>query len=79
MKILILGSGCANCKKLEENARKAAAELGINAEIGKVTDYAAMAEYGVMATPALVVDEETVLSGRVPSVEEIREILGDCI
>ena len=79
MEILILGSGCPNCKRLEENAKKAAAELGIKAKFGKVTDYAKMASYGIMSTPALVVDGEAVLSGRVPSVQEIKEILGDCL
>ncbi len=77
MEILILGSGCPNCKKLEENAKKAAAELGIKAKFGKITDFEKMASYGIMSTPALVVDGEAVLSGAVPSVAELKEILGD--
>lgn len=79
MQIIILGSGCPNCKKLEENAKKAAAELGIKAKFSKITDYAKMAEYGISATPALVVDGEVVLSGTCSSAQAIKEILGDYI
>ena len=66
MKIKILGSGCPNCKRLEANVKKACDELGLNAKIEKVQDYADIAVYGVMSTPALVVDEEVKLYGRVP-------------
>ena len=58
MIIKVLGSGCANCKKLEENTRKAVEELGIDATIEKVTDFKEIMAYGVMKTPALVVDEK---------------------
>jgi len=75
MKIEILGSGCPNCKKLEENARKACELLGIKAEIVKVTDFAQIASYGIMSTPALVVDGRVKVYGRVPDVEEITKIL----
>lgn len=75
MKILVLGSGCPNCMKLEANVRQACEALGLRAEIGKVRDYGEIASYGVMRTPALVVDDEVKVSGRVPGVEEIRRIL----
>jgi len=75
MKIKVLGGGCANCARLEQNARKACEELGVKAEFEKVTDYTKMAAYGVMSTPALVVDEEVKVEGRVPSVEELKKLL----
>jgi len=75
MKVEILGGGCANCKRLEENARKACKELGIKARFVKVQDFAQIASYGVMATPALVVDGEVRSYGRVPSVDEIKKLL----
>lgn len=79
MEIAVLGMGCASCKKLEENVQKAVAELGIKAKVAKVTDIKKIMEYGVTGTPALAVDGEVVLSGRVPSVNELKEILGDFI
>ena len=75
MKIKVLGPGCANCVNLEKATRQAVAELGIDAEIEKVTDYAAIAGYGIMRTPGLVVDEQVVLSGRVPTAASVRAIL----
>jgi small redox-active disulfide protein 2 len=75
MIIKVLGSGCANCKKLEENTRKAVEELGINAEIQKVEDFKSILKYGVMKTPGLVVDEKVKVMGRVPSSEEIKKYL----
>ncbi len=75
MIIKVLGSGCANCKKLEENARKAIEELGIEATIEKVTEFPDIMAYGVMKTPALVVDEKLKVSGRVPSSDEIKQYL----
>ncbi len=75
MKIAVLGAGCANCAKLEENVRKAVAELHIQAEIEKITDFGRIAEYGVMMLPALVVDEKVVIEGRVASVGDIAKIL----
>lgn len=75
MKIKILGSGCANCKKLEANAREAIQELGLEAEVEKVEDLREIVAYGVMRTPALVVDETVKVMGKVASVEEIRQLL----
>ncbi|RKD23597.1 small redox-active disulfide protein 2 [Caminicella sporogenes DSM 14501] len=75
MVIKVLGSGCANCKKLEENAKKAVEELGIDATIEKVEDFAEIMKYGVMKTPALVVDEKVVIKGRVAKTDEIKDIL----
>ncbi|MDD2574014.1 MAG: thioredoxin family protein [Bacillota bacterium] len=75
MVIKILGTGCKNCKKLEENARKAVAELGIDASVEKVEDIKAIVGYGVMRTPALVVDEQVKVMGKVASVEEIKKVL----
>ena len=75
MLIKVLGPGCANCVNLERATRQAVADLGIDAEIEKVVDFPRIVAYGVMATPALVVDEEVVLSGRVPTAAQVREIL----
>ncbi len=72
MIISILGSGCPKCKQLEENARKAVEELKIKAEIEKVTDVGEIVDYGVMSTPAIVIDGEVKASGRIPTVEEIK-------
>lgn len=79
MKIAVLGMGCPSCKKLEENVKKAVAELKLKAKITKVTDIEKIMEYGVTSSPALVVDGEIVLYGRVPNVNELKEILGDPI
>jgi len=75
MIIKVLGSGCANCHKLEALAVQAVEELGLDAQIVKVTDYPAIMGYGVMSTPALVIDEKLVLAGRVPSYEEVVTML----
>ncbi len=75
MNIKILGSGCANCVNLEKATRKAAEELGIDATFEKVTDYADIASYDIMRTPGLVVDEHVILSGRVPTVAAVKELL----
>ena len=65
MIVKVLGSGCANCLKLEENTRIALKELGIEAEVVKVKEYADIMAYGVMSTPALVVDEKVISYGKV--------------
>jgi small redox-active disulfide protein 2 len=71
----ILGSGCANCQRLANNVEAAAKELGMDFTLEKVTDIQAIVSAGVMRTPALVVDGEVKLYGRVPNVDEIKTIL----
>jgi len=73
--VKILGSGCVNCTNLETNTRNALARLGLTAEIEKVTDPGEIVAWGVMSTPALVLDDEVVLSGRVPSVDQLEVLL----
>ncbi len=73
--IKVLGSGCKNCKTLEARTAEAMRELGMTGDIEKVTDYADIASWGVMSTPALVVEDQVVVSGRVPSVDELASIL----
>lgn len=75
MNIKILGSGCANCVNLEKATREAVTALGIDATIEKVTDYADIASYNIMRTPGLVVDEQVILSGRVPTASHVKELL----
>lgn len=75
MIIKILGTGCANCKKLEANAREAVTELGVEATVEKVENMRDIVGYGVMRTPALVVDEVVKVMGKVASVEEIKKLL----
>lgn len=75
MVIKILGTGCEKCIKLEKNVREAVAELGIDAVIEKVVDLKGIMVYGVMSTPALVVDDKVKSSGRVLSVEDIKKYL----
>jgi small redox-active disulfide protein 2 len=74
-KIQILGTGCAKCAKLTENAEKAAKELGVEAEVEKVTDIKKIMEFGVMMTPGIVIDGEVKAVGKVLSVEEIKKLL----
>ena len=73
--IEVLGPGCAKCKVLYEHTEQAAKELGIEFEIKKITDIGAIMGYGVMSTPALVVNGELKLSGRVPSAEQLKAML----
>jgi len=75
MKIQVLGTGCPNCNKLAENAEAAARELGIDYEIEKVTDLKEIMSFGVMMTPALAVDGEVKVAGKVLSSHDIKEIL----
>lgn len=69
--IKVLGSGCANCKKVEGIVRQVIAKMGLEAEVVKVTDYAQMMQYDIMSTPGLVVNEKLVSAGRIPSEAEI--------
>ena len=75
VKIEVLGSGCANCQKLEKNAHEAVAMAGVEAEVLKVTDYAEIASRGVMSTPGLVIDGQVRSTGRIPSAGDIAEWL----
>jgi len=75
MEIKILGSGCKRCNELEENTKKALEEMGLVAEVIKVTDFKEIAKYGVMTTPALVIDEKVISKGKVLKKEEIKEML----
>lgn len=75
MIIKILGSGCKNCESLTENTKVALKELGLEAEIVKITDYKEIVAYGVVATPGLVIDEKVISSGRVLKPQKIVEIL----
>lgn len=71
VKIKVLGSGCANCKRLEALARKVADDLGLEAEFEKVTDMNEIMKWPILSTPGLVVNEKVVSSGRIPSETEI--------
>jgi small redox-active disulfide protein 2 len=75
MDIKILGSGCVNCKNLEALTRSALDELGLDVTIDKVTDPGEIVSWGVMSTPALVIDDEVVLSGRIPSPDQLKQLL----
>jgi len=75
MNVKILGMGCSNCKKLKAVAEEAIKELGIEATIEKVEDMPKIMSYGVMRTPALVIDEKVVLQGRIPTNEEMKGLL----
>jgi small redox-active disulfide protein 2 len=74
-KIQILGPGCKRCVLLADTAKKAADELGLAYELEKITDINRFAEFGIMFTPALVVDGQVKIAGRVPSVEEVKKLL----
>ena len=75
MKIEILGTGCPKCKKLAENAEAAAKQLGIEYELEKVTKINDIMKFGVMVTPALVIDGQVKVVGQAPSLEQLKEIL----
>jgi small redox-active disulfide protein 2 len=79
MIIKVLGTGCQNCKTLEKNTRQAVAELGNCAEVRKVEDIMKIIDYKVLQTPALVIDEQVVMNGRVPSVPEIKDLIGQAV
>lgn len=75
MNIKILGSGCVNCNNLENVTRTAITELGLTADIEKVTDPGEIVSWGVMSTPALVIDDEVVMAGKVPALADIKQLL----
>ena len=75
MNIKVLGTGCTKCKHLEKRTKQAIDELGIEATIEKVEDIQQIMEYAIMITPGLVINEEVILSGQLPRVSELKEIL----
>lgn len=77
MNIKILGSGCANCKKLQSLTEEAVKENGVNATIEKVEDFQKIMAYGVMRTPAIVINEKVKAFGRIPSKDEIKKYIQD--
>ncbi len=79
MDIQVLGPGCKNCSNLEKATAEALEQLGMTHDITKITDYGQIAAYGVMKTPALGIDGEIKVSGRVPSVEEITKIISEAV
>jgi small redox-active disulfide protein 2 len=75
MEIKILGTGCSNCKNLEKATREAVAELNLDVTVVREEDIVKIMSYGIMRTPALVLDEKVLFYGRVPSVNELKEML----
>jgi small redox-active disulfide protein 2 len=75
MEIKVLGTGCSNCRNLEKNVKKALSELNIEAEVEKVEEISRIISYGIMLTPALVINGKVVLYGRVPSLSELKKII----
>jgi small redox-active disulfide protein 2 len=77
MKIEILGTGCATCNKLEDTVRLAIKEMGIDAQIDHVKDIKKIMTYGVMTAPALVIDGKVKVAGKIPSLAEMKQLIGD--
>ena len=75
MELKVLGTGCAKCKTLEKITREAVEELQLDATVEKIEDIQKIMEYGVMFTPALVIDGEVAFSGKVPKLKEMKKIL----
>jgi small redox-active disulfide protein 2 len=75
MEITVLGPGCPKCKTLEQNTRNAVSELGIDANVSKEDDIVKIMGYGVARTPALVINGKIIFTGRVPSVNELKEMI----
>lgn len=74
-KVKVLGSGCSKCKTLEKSTRKAIEELNIDAEVEKIEDIQQIIGYGILQAPGLVINESIVLSGEVPKIEKLKEII----
>jgi small redox-active disulfide protein 2 len=79
LSIKILGSGCANCKRLEALAHQAIDQMGVQAEIIKVTEYPDIMAYNIMSTPGLVINEKVVSAGRIPSAAEITTFVANAL
>ena len=77
--IKILGSGCANCRRVEQITRKVVDELGMEAQVIKVTDYAEIMTYDLLSTPGLVINENVVCAGRIPTPPEVNTWLVDAL
>ena len=77
--IKVLGSGCANCKKVEAIARQAVANMGVEAEVIKVTEYPDILQYNIMSTPGLVINEKLVSAGKIPSEAQVTSWLTDAL
>lgn len=77
--IKVLGSGCANCKRLEQITQKAVKSMAVNAEVIKVTDYQEILEYNILKTPGLVINEKVVSSGRIPTEAEIITFMANAL
>ena len=75
MKIEVLGMGCPKCMSLEQNVKKALAELAMQADVEKVTDIQQIIQRGVMSTPALVIDGTVVLQGKSPTVDQLKDLI----
>ncbi len=75
MKIQVMGPGCSKCDETEQNVRQAVAEAGIDAEVVKVTDFQEMAKYGIFTTPAVVINDNVKVVGKVPKKEDILDWL----
>ncbi len=79
LSIKILGAGCSNCERLYEVARKAVDSLGVQAELTKVTEFPEMMKYGILQTPGLVINEELIMVGKVPSLGDMTAILTEAL
>ena len=77
MKIEVVGPGCGRCIATEKNVKEAVKQLGIQAEVTKVSDVAEFAKKGVMFTPGVIVDGKVVISGKIPTVDELKEIISE--
>ena len=77
--IKVLGPGCANCKRLEQIARQAITEMGVEAEVAKVTDYTDILAYNILSTPGLVINEKVVSSGRIPAPSMVKTWIGEAL